>query len=641
MRNILKVIFLIIAGITLQIFAQQKSDVREAMNENRGLNKPAATIDRAQNVININQLGQVVTNMGQWHAYTGVFPKGRWPITTNHDQTYKMSFAVGIPYNVANARGNGTKEWDPLPGNHNTANGKIAISTDKTTWPLDKSGNPYWPVRTFDGKDSIVSQQDTYCQYRDNTNARPEKLNIQVTQTSYAWSTSKDQDYIIWKLDLLNDTDTPKDNLYFGIYYDFDAGGITNEYDNDYYVWDNTNQLTYVVGPTGTTGWEPGSKPFLLGLLFLETPMVDSKGWIVNNGGKRPGITDWHYSGVYSSAWGDNPTDDTVFYNWMSSAEVLRNNTTRPNLFHGPDRRIDDWRLQDTVNGTQPGGDGVDGVAASGPYHMEPHQKMTFMFAHVAQQDAGKLYGVVGRVKQIYNNGLRLVPPPKPDVKYEAYDNSVKLSWSNDKELQYTDGSGKSLVKEYRVYKTTDPNREKWGAPVAVIPRNTTKTSVVNDLYQWKDSVGIKNFFYYSYAVTVLDVDSMESGISYLPADKSASENTVEARPLSAPRTSLDKIKVVPNPYVISATWERKRLGDPKLGEPIRDIAFTNLPKQCTINVYTLDGNLVKTIEHTNGTGTEFWDLRSFSNQLIATGVYIYHVKSEAGEKVSKFAVVR
>jgi len=49
----------------------------------------------------------------------------------------------------------------------------------------------------------------------------------------------------------------------------------------------------------------------------------------------------------------------------------------------------------------------------------------------------------------------------------------------------------------------------------------------------------------------------------------------------------------------------------------------------------------VKTIEHTNGTGTEFWDLRSFSNQLIATGVYIYHVKSDTGEKVSKFAVVR
>ena len=87
--------------------------------------KPAGAIDRAQNVININQLGQVVTNMGQFHPYTGTFPRGRWTINTNHDQMYKMSFAVGIPHsgiygaNVANARGNGTKEWDPLPGFNN------------------------------------------------------------------------------------------------------------------------------------------------------------------------------------------------------------------------------------------------------------------------------------------------------------------------------------------------------------------------------------------------------------------------------------------------------------------------------------------------------------------------------------------
>ena len=129
-----------------------------------------------------------------------------------------------------------------------------------------------WPVRTRDGRDSIVSQQDSYCVYRDNTNAQADKLNIQVTQTSYAWSTSKDQDYIIYKLEILNDTTAAKDSLYFGLYYDFDGGGIVNEFDDDYYVWDSTKQLTYVVDPQGTTSWEPGSVPFLLGLRFLETP---------------------------------------------------------------------------------------------------------------------------------------------------------------------------------------------------------------------------------------------------------------------------------------------------------------------------------------------------------------------------------
>jgi hypothetical protein len=242
----------------------------------------------------------------------------------------------------------------------------------------------------------------------------------------------------------------------------------------------------------------------------------------------------------------------------------------------------------------------------------------------------------------MYNNGFKFVPPPKPTVRYAALDNSVKLRWSNDKELSYINPlTGKSGVKEYRVYKTTDPSRATWGSPVAVIPRDSTKTSVDSLAYQWQDPAATKNFFYYSYAVTILDVDSLESGKAFLPADQSASENTVEARPVNSSKTSLSNIRVVPNPYIISATWERKRLGDPKLGEPIRDITFTNLPGLCTIRIYTLDGNLVKTIEHTNGQGTEFWDLRSFSNQLIATGVYIYHVTSDAGERVSKFAVVR
>ncbi len=647
MKYTARVLLMIMACIAAPGVAQDRPDAREERDIRPPLQKISATIDRAQNVININQLGEVVTNMGQFHPYTGTFPRGRWPISTSHDQLYKMSFAVGIPYsgingaNVANARGNGTKEWDPQPGNNNISVGKIALSTDETTWPLDNTGQPYWPVRTADGRDSIVSQQDSYCVYSDNTNAQPVKLHIQVTQTSYAWGTSKDKDYIFYKLDILNDTTVAKDSLYFGLYYDFDAGGISNEYSDDYYVWDSTRQMTYVVDPQGTTSWEAGSVPFLLGLKFLETPKVDANGRLDPNG-TRWGITDWHWSGVFSSAWGDNVADDTIFYGWMSSSESLRQNTSRPTLFHGPDRHIDDWRLQDTLTGSQPGGDGVDGVAASGPYHMEPYEKMTFIFALVAGPDVSRLYKTADRVDSIYQHNFQLIPPPKPTVNYTALDNTVKLSWSNDKELAYINPlTGKTGVLEYRIYKTTDPSRTTWGSPYAVIPPDTIKTTVDPLAYQWQDTAVTMNYFYYSYGVTVLDVDSIESEISFLPADTSKFENAVEARPVSAPRPSLNDVKVVPNPYIISATWERKRLGDPKLGEPIRDIAFTNLPGQCTISIYTLDGNLVKTIEHINGLGTEFWDLRTFSNQLIATGVYFYHIKSDIGEKVSKFAVVR
>ncbi len=98
-------------------------------------------------------------------------------------------------------------------------------------------------------------------------------------------------------------------------------------------------------------------------------------------------------------------------------------------------------------------------------------------------------------------------------------------------------------------------------------------------------------------------------------------------------KNELWKIKVVPNPYIGHAVWETK--------EGIRKIQFTHLPDVCTIRIYTLAGDLVKTIEHDNETGTEDWDMLSENQQGIVTGVYFYHVGSKYGEKMGKFAVIK
>ena len=98
-------------------------------------------------------------------------------------------------------------------------------------------------------------------------------------------------------------------------------------------------------------------------------------------------------------------------------------------------------------------------------------------------------------------------------------------------------------------------------------------------------------------------------------------------------KSELSKIKVVPNPYIAHAVWETK--------EGIRKIQFTHLPDVCTIRIYTLAGDLVKTIQHDNGTGTEDWDMLSVNQQGITTGVYFYHVQSKYGEKMGEFAVIK
>ena len=95
----------------------------------------------------------------------------------------------------------------------------------------------------------------------------------------------------------------------------------------------------------------------------------------------------------------------------------------------------------------------------------------------------------------------------------------------------------------------------------------------------------------------------------------------------------IDKIRVVPNPYLGEASWETS--------EGQRKLQFVNLPDQCSIRIYTLAGELIRTLDHANGTGTEDWNMLSESNRGIASGVYLYNVQSDYGNYTGKFAVIK
>ncbi len=79
-----------------------------------------------------------------------------------------------------------------------------------------------------------------------------------------------------------------------------------------------------------------------------------------------------------------------------------------------------------------------------------------------------------------------------------------------------------------------------------------------------------------------------------------------------------DAIRIVPNPYNIRSA----ELQFP--GEPDK-IEFFNIPGHCTIRIYTENGNLIKTINHENGSGDESWNSNTSSGQVVVSGVYIVH----------------
>lgn len=106
--------------------------------------------------------------------------------------------------------------------------------------------------------------------------------------------------------------------------------------------------------------------------------------------------------------------------------------------------------------------------------------------------------------------------------------------------------------------------------------------------------------------------------------------------------SSMDDIKVVPNPYVATNAMETA-ISNPYLNQR-RKLMFTHIPAQCTIKIFTVSGMLVDQIDvaNTPDNGIVHWDLTTSEGLEIAAGIYIYHIKAKTGdEKIGKFAVIK
>ena len=70
---------------------------------------------------------------------------------------------------------------------------------------------------------------------------------------------------------------------------------------------------------------------------------------------------------------------------------------------------------------------------------------------------------------------------------------------------------------------------------------------------------------------------------------------------------------------------------------------FTNLPTsgECTIRIFDLAGQPVKSLYHTNETPYEVWDLTNNFGLPVASGMYITHIKTDGGEKILKLGIVQ
>jgi hypothetical protein len=107
-------------------------------------------------------------------------------------------------------------------------------------------------------------------------------------------------------------------------------------------------------------------------------------------------------------------------------------------------------------------------------------------------------------------------------------------------------------------------------------------------------------------------------------------------------KTDLNRIRVVPNPYIITNPWEPRNTYANGRGE--RQLHFTHLPSKCVIKIFNIRGQLVNTLYHDSSIddGTEIWNMLSKDNLEISYGIYIYHINAnEAGEKIGKILILK
>ena len=101
-----------------------------------------------------------------------------------------------------------------------------------------------------------------------------------------------------------------------------------------------------------------------------------------------------------------------------------------------------------------------------------------------------------------------------------------------------------------------------------------------------------------------------------------------------ATETDLEQVHTVPDPYYVTNAFEQTT--DTKV------IKFVNLPSRAIIRIYSSSGVLVNLIEHNSSTfgGSEDWNVRNRNNQVVASGVYFYHIEAGGARRVGRFTVV-
>jgi hypothetical protein len=154
----------------------------------------------------------------------------------------------------------------------------------------------------------------------------------------------------------------------------------------------------------------------------------------------------------------------------------------------------------------------------------------------------------------------------------------------------------------------------------------------------------------YYFSVTAFDFGSPLSGLTSL--ETRPNKNFIAEYPQNQ-NTLIENaglnIIVYPNPYRGDDRYREDGFEGRGIDQPaeerIHRIHFTNLPHKCTIRIFSIDGDLIREINHDMPKDSpqsmhDEWDLITRNTQLVVSGIYYYSVESEFGNYIGKIVII-
>jgi hypothetical protein len=185
----------------------------------------------------------------------------------------------------------------------------------------------------------------------------------------------------------------------------------------------------------------------------------------------------------------------------------------------------------------------------------------------------------------------------------------LKKEMNNDKGIIYF-GAG-DLRKEGLISGSGKICRIKFRAK----SKGQTKLSFVYDLKRARTTDALKLYRRISFIIKDAFVDVV--------GDSSTNFS------ITRTQNNLKKVRVYPNPCVLS--------------RGAKFIIFDNLTEQADIYIYSISGDLLRTLKvRQSDNGRKIWDLTNSKENPVASGIYLYIIESGKGERSKgKIGIIR